>query len=49
MYNPSPRLASTPKNPNGRYYEALLGDAKIAARASPFYWEAQYDQQRKDI
>ena len=49
MYNPSPRLASMPKNPNGRYYEALLRDAKIAARACPLYCEAQSDQQRKDI
>ena len=49
MYNPSPRLASIPKNPNGRYYEALLRDAKIAAHACPFYWVAQDDHQHKDI
>ena len=44
----SPRLVSIPKNAIGRYYEALLCDAKIVAHACPLDWEAQDDHQRKD-
>jgi len=46
---PPPLPASIPKNAIGRYYEALLCDAKIAAHACPLYWEAQDDHQRNDI